>query len=64
MVPGAGIEPAYHIVVRDFKSQFYLRQKEHNFNVLIMREILPAYLVILGKICSAVQDSFGTGFGS
>jgi hypothetical protein len=50
VVPMAGIEPARDIVPRDFKSQFCLAQKEHNFNVLIMKEILTAILEILGKI--------------
>jgi hypothetical protein len=50
MVPGAGVEPAYHIVVRDFKSQFNLTQKERNFNMLIMQKILTAILEIFGKI--------------
>jgi hypothetical protein len=45
-----GIEPIYRNVVRDFKPQFCLAQKDRNFNMLIMWEILTAILGIFGEI--------------
>jgi hypothetical protein len=46
MVPGAGIEPAYHIVVRDFKPDQGQNKKPmiSNINLISLAFFVPTIL--------------------
>jgi hypothetical protein len=45
----AGIDPAGSKVPKSLTSQISLAQNEHNFNVLIMQEILSEMLELIAK---------------
>jgi hypothetical protein len=60
MMPGAGVEPAYHIVVMDFKPDQGQKRKPmiSNSNLISLAFFVP---VILGKIGLFLQKMTAAG---